>query len=216
MPELVMVFDTETSDKGRFWGADALPYNHDDQPHLVQLGFKVYTKQRDILFEMGILVDSTQHHSWKGINPDAQNVHGISEDLLRIYGTDPEKVASHFQKWAEKCDTFVAHNKDFDIPIVQCFMYRSGYSPDVFSTGAAFCTMKYGTNICKVPNRNGRGGYKWPTLMEAYCALIDNRGFKNAHNALADVNPCADLFWNYVDQGYIGWDSTGAFYAKPN
>lgn len=213
MGNLIMAFDTETSDKGRFWGPDALPYNHDEQPHLVQLGYKVFTKQKEVVFEIGINVDSTQQPSWRGINPDAQNVHGISEELLKMYGADPEKVAKNFQYWAEKCDTFVAHNKEFDIPIIQCFMFRTGYSPDVFSSGLTFCTMKYGTNICKIPSPRGRG-YKWPTLQEAYKALIDSRGFKNAHNALADVNPCADIFWFYVDQGYIGWTNDGAFYVK--
>src|SRR5690606_10781899 len=111
----------------------------------------------------------------------------------RLYGADPEKVAKNFQYWAEKCDLFVAHNNDFDTPIMQCFMFRAGYNPGVFSTGNKFCTMKYGTNICKIPNPKGFG-FKWPTLTEAYTSLIDSKGFKNAHNALADVNPCADIF----------------------
>jgi DNA polymerase-3 subunit epsilon len=192
--DLIMVFDTETSDKTDF----SAPYNDPKQPNLVQLGYKVFTGKRDVIFEVGHLVDTTIFAEWRGINPDAQAVHGISQESLEMYGLSTDMTAQQFNIWAEKCCLFIAHNISFDQMVMQCFAYRSGYSPDIFSTGDVYCTMKSTTNICKIPSPKGYG-LKWPKLDEAYKHFVDLKGFKTAHNALSDVNACAEIFWALVD-----------------
>lgn len=197
MAELVMVYDTETSDKWNFQAA----WNASDQPFLVQLGYKVYEpRTREVIFEIGHLVDSTRLNGWKGINPEAQAVHGIDASLLPIYGIDPEKAIGGFTKWAERCRLFVAHNEDFDNKIMMCAAARAGYSPTVFDSGQKYCTMKSSTNICRIPHPK-TGAPKWPKLSEAYPFFMDGQQFKGAHNALADVNACGDIFWAHVDRG---------------
>lgn len=195
---LIMVYDTETSGLWDFKAA----WNAEHQPNLVQLGIKVYTPKREVVFETGINVNTTEFPSWNGIAPEAQNVHGISEELLRAYGDTPEYAAETFLKWANRCNLFVAHNEQFDYKIMQCFLQRAGYSPDFYAGANKYCTMMTSTNICKVPSPNGRG-YKWPKLNEAYPHFFNGKQFDNAHNALADVNPCAEIFWVHIDRGYF-------------
>lgn len=194
MNNLVMVYDTETTGKTDF----KLPWNDDSQPNLVQIGYKVFTPKKEVVFEIGHLVNTTGFPQWNGIEPDAQDVHGISEELVREWGWNPQDTISLFQRWANRCNMFVAHNDEFDIRILQGFALRCGWSPDLFGTSMRFCTMRSTTNICKIPHpKTGRP--KWPKLNEAYPFFFPGQQFKNAHNALADVNPTAEIFWKLVD-----------------
>lgn len=193
-----MFYDTETSGLPDF-RAD---YAANSQPCLLQLGYKVVEPQtRAVIFEIGHLVDSTRLPQWNGIEPGAQAVHNINEDMVRAYGIDPQKSYEGFQKWVERCSTFIAHNDSFDTRIMNCHAKRLGFHPDTFQQRNKFCTMQFTTNICKIPN--GKGGVKWPKLIEAYCNLVDSKGFKDAHNALADVIACEEIFWKLVDKGFL-------------
>lgn len=199
MPELIIVFDTETTNK---WDFQA-PWNDPKQPDLVQLGYKVFTKERQCVMEGGFLVDTSEREGFQ-MSPEAQNVHGISVKNLRLYGVAPEKAAETFLDWCEKSFLRVAHNQDFDEKIIDSFMFRTGFTPDSWkSTNQPFCTMKSTTPICKIPHPKGWNSYKWPSLQEAYAKLVDPRGFKGAHDALVDVNACADIFWTLKDRELI-------------
>lgn len=197
MRDLIMVYDTETSGLWDFKAA----WNANHQPNLVQLGLKVYTPERKVVFEAGINVDTTLFPSWNGIHPEAEKVHGITESLLKAYGDTPEYAADVFLKWASQSKLFIAHNEPFDYKIMQCFLSRVGYNPDFYNGGQKYCTMMSSTNICKIPNPKGYGN-KWPKLDEAYPFFFNGKKFDNAHNALADVNPCAEIFWEHVDRGH--------------
>lgn len=208
MSALIMFYDTETTGKGDFKADYAAPH----QPHLVQVGFKVMDPvRRETIYEVGHLVDSTRLPTWKGIEPDAEAIHGVSELSLKLYGVSPEKSMAAFLFWAERCFMFIAHNESFDSRIMQCHAKRTGYHPDVFQGGQKYCTMLRSTQICQVPAPNGRGGFKWPTLTEAYKILVDDRGFGNAHNALADVNACAEIFWKHVERQMVAHIGTEGF-----
>lgn len=194
---LVMVYDTETTGKTDFKAA----YNAPHQPNIVQIGYKVFTPNKDVLFEIGHLVNTTGFKEWSGIEPDAQDVHHISEDLVRDYGISPADTLMMWALWAKQCSLFVGHNEQFDHNVMQCFAFRAGYNPgEIFRDGAVYCTMKSSTNICCIPSPKG-GGYKWPKLNEAY-PFFFNKQFDNAHNALADVNPTAEIFWAHIERGH--------------
>lgn len=194
--KLCMVFDTETTGRTDFKAAyDAL-----HQPNLVQLGYKVYeVTTRQVVFEIGHLVDSTRIPGWSGIEAGAQAVHGITEDILRMYGIEPEKALRGFLNWTQKCDLFVAHNKSFDVLIMQTALKRNEFSPDWLEGKSTYCTMMTSTSICQIPSPTGRG-YKWPKLSEAY-PYFTGKELSGAHDALVDVNGCAEIFWHHVDRG---------------
>ena len=206
MSNLIMFYDTETTGLGDFKKA----WNDDCQPNLLQLGYKVYDPgSREVVFEIGHLVNTTVHASYKGIDEGAFNAHGITEEMVKKYGTKPHIAARNFVHWADQCSVFVAHNDSYDTRVMQCFMHRAGYSPTVFEGRQKFCTMMSLVPIAQIPNPNGRAGFKWPKLDEAYRKIINPVGFGNAHNALADVNACADLFWWLIDFNHFKFDDGG-------
>lgn len=207
MTDLIMFYDTETTGVTDFKSAYDAPH----QPNLIQLGYKVQDPHtRAVIYEVGHLVNTTGFQEWNGIEPGAEAVHHITEKDVRTYGHTPKHTMNHFLFWAELCGTFIAHNDQFDTRIMQCFAKRAGFSPDVFGTGRKFCTMQFTTNICKIPNAKGYGN-KWPKLIEAYCNLVNKNGFPDAHNALADVNACSDIFWKLVDKGLLAINQEGKY-----
>jgi DNA polymerase-3 subunit epsilon len=190
----IMFFDTETTGRTDF----KLPYNHPTQPNLIQLGYKVVDpSNRQVIFEMGHLVNTTKFPQWNGIEDGAFQVHKITEESVRGCGLDPEQALTMFTGWALICSVFVAHNDQFDIGVIQCCASRAELNPDIFGDGKPFCTMKSTTNICKIP---GKYGNKWPTLAEAYAFFNNGATFTDAHNALADVNACENIFWHLADK----------------
>lgn len=202
---LDMVFDTETTGKGDFKAA----YDHPSQPLIVQLGYKVFERSsREVVFEVGHLVDSTNLKDWNGIEPGAQAVHGISEELIKAYGSSPEATLKNFTKWANLCTTFWAHNKQFDIRIMQRFAKAAGWSPNLFGDGEGkgqHCTMNKLTPICKLPHPQGWNSFKWPSLAEGY-TFCTGKEMSGAHNALVDVNACADIMWWLYDKGHHNFE----------
>ena len=96
----------------------------------------------------------------------------------------------------------MAHNADFDIPIItaECIRYEIDHS---LAETPAFCTMKSKEVIkhCKIPNK-WRPGYKWPRLEELHAVLF-GEGFEGAHDALADVRACSRCFFALKQQGII-------------
>jgi len=93
----------------------------------------------------------------------------------------------------------VGHNVDFDRPIIGAELVRVGL-PTVASQWMAWpsvCTMKLGTDLCKLP---GRYGYKWPKLEELYRHLF-GRGFEGAHRADQDMVATAECFFEMLRRG---------------
>jgi DNA polymerase-3 subunit epsilon len=77
---------------------------------------------------------------------------------------------------------FVAHNSQHDQKQIRGELRRAGMD-DRFEETAAICTMRAMTDICKIPPRGGRGGYKWPALSEALLFIgSENLGDHSAKN----------------------------------
>jgi DNA polymerase-3 subunit epsilon len=192
--DLICFWDTETTGFVDF----KIPWNDPKQPNLLQLGMKVTTQSREVVFESGILVDSTRFPEWSGITEGALNAHKITEAVIREHGQDPQEVLNLWYKWAQRCGLFVAHNKEYDARVLQAFAFRLRDNPDIFLGGQTLCTMHTTRPLCKIQSQH-YGGFKLPKLEEAYKALVDTRGFKGAHSALGDVNATSEIFWRLVD-----------------
>lgn len=183
-----LFFDTETTGLVN----SKAPYSHPTQPDLVQLGFQVYDNKYPI-FEYGSLINlHTRPDIPFTIEPKAQETHGISSEMLRDHGVPIHHVADSFMHWVKKSDRIIAHNTSFDIRVMATFFFRLGMDYDWVKDKMVFCTLNSTINLLKLP---GPYGYKWPKLSEAYERIVDPKGFGNAHNALADVNACAKIFY---------------------
>jgi DNA polymerase-3 subunit epsilon len=93
---------------------------------------------------------------------------------------------------------YVGHNVSFDRPIV-LNEYRRIRHPENISSLPTFCTMKTGTNVCRLPSN--RGGYKWPKLEELHRHLFGH-SHASAHDAKGDVCATAKCFFELRRRGH--------------
>jgi len=63
------------------------------------------------------------------------------------------------------------------------------------------CPMKLSTSICKIPNRNGRAGYKWPSVEEAYKFFIPESKYIEAHRGADDAKHEAEIVYELYKMG---------------
>lgn len=129
------------------------------------------------------------------IDPEAEKVHGISREKAMACGLPVEVIIGIFCGLAMKCKTFVGHNLDFDMGVVEGEMRRLGW-PSI--NRERFCTQAAMTSVVKIPptekmKRAGRHGYKSPKLIEAYQHAF-GESFDGAHDAMADCRATAKLF----------------------
>lgn len=179
-----LVFDTETT------GLPKFTKKHDDpgQPHVVQLGMQLTDDaKREVLMSINLLI-----YAGKDSEPKAFEVHKKTPDLLRKFGVHPELAVHLFIVLANMVDRLVAHNIDFDEWMLKCECARLDLNyPTNITT---FCTMKNSQRV------GTHAGGKWPKLIEVYREMVNPKGFINAHDALADVNACREVFWALLDE----------------
>ena len=86
-----------------------------------------------------------------------------------------------------------AFNRDFDVPYLE-------------SRGIKFrklqpCPMKVMTGVMKLPHKNGRGGYKWPKVEEAFAFLFPEVEYKEAHRGASDARDEAMIVLEMYKRG---------------
>lgn len=100
------------------------------------------------------------------VNPSASAVTGLTKEKLdelsegKIFSDYVEEIANDFHN----VDLLIAHNIDFDMKFIDTEFERCGVN---FNPPMTFCSMKYYTDICKIPNPYRQGQYKFPRLEEA-------------------------------------------------
>ena len=125
------------------------------------------------------------------IIPDAAfRVHGISTEKAKQEGKPLRDVIGAFLRDANKAKCLVGHNVSFDQKIIGAELYRLGVA-DTVSEKKSLCTMKVGTDFCKIP---GYYGYKFPKLQELHEKLFGVK-FEDAHDAMADIKATEKCFW---------------------
>ena len=125
--------------------------------------------------------------------PSGQNLKGVSL----------HKVLPQFNEAVERATTVIAHNVDFDLPIVNTEFLRCRLETHLL-TKQTVCTMKppQVVSLCRLPKPSGEGGYKWPTLNELHVQLFGEE-FTDSHNAGADVEACARCYFELKKRGII-------------
>ena len=63
------------------------------------------------------------------------------------------------------------------------------------------CPMKLSTNICRIPNRNGYSGFKWPNVMEAHKHFIGDVGYIEQHRGADDAFHESDIVLELYKRG---------------
>lgn len=189
---MYLFFDTETTGKPRNWKAPVT--NTANWPRMVQIAWLFYDKNRN-------LVDAQDHiiqPEGYTIPTDVTRIHGITTAIAKEKGVDLTGVLTTFKKLIDKADYIIAHNISFDEKIIGAEFHRKKIDHRLFLSDR-FCTMKQGTDFCKIP---GKYGYKWPTLSQLHLKAF-GKDFTEQHNARADTQACADCFFKMLDDGAV-------------
>lgn len=120
-------------------------------------------------------------------------IHGIDNELADRHGFPIEGVDQIFAHMIERADTVVAHNIMFDLGIVAENLPES---QKIIITKQQFCTMAQSKEVLAIKKKRG-SGLKNPRLIEAYRHFFGT-DFDNAHDAMADVRACRDIYFKLV------------------
>ncbi len=139
------------------------------------------------------------------IPADSIRIHGIDDSAILQKGEKPAHVWNDFIKDLENCDYLVAHNVDFDIPLIEYELSRL-HIENPFAGKRKICTMKLGKNICKIPAEDGNG-FKYPALDEmfkiAMWGRLTDQPITGLHDAYADAAITSKIFFNLLFSKHI-------------
>lgn len=178
-----LFFDTETTG---LW--QKKPLGHPDQPRIVQIAAILTDDDGEEVMSCNLVV--YQDH----VPEKASAIHGKTTEFVKAYGLNEGTALTVFEEMLHLADEVVAHNGEYDQQVVMnaLRLLDGANAKNPFESKKAYCTMRATTPLCKLPSP--RGGYKWPKLTEAYLHLFGEE-FDGAHDALADVRACKDVYF---------------------
>jgi DNA polymerase-3 subunit epsilon len=178
---MILFFDSETTGKADFRADADAPH----QPRLVQLAAILADDNGIELASLSVIIKPVGYE----IPPESTAIHGISHDLATRAGVGEITATHMFDQLLIQSTVAAAHNFDFD----KLILSRGSQIRAKRLAQSNYCTMHAMTPICRLPGRYG--DYKWPKLQEAY-RFAFGKEFDGAHNALADVRACKEIyFW---------------------
>lgn len=187
--KLHLVFDTE---------CNGLPVTHaarytelSNWPRITQLAWGLYNDWGEEVYTKAYLIKPDR---WTV--PESQFFldNNMSTERCTKEGRPIREVLDLFLGSWGAADVVVAHNLSFDRPVLMAEMVRYGFKFPKKIEG--FCTKLASEPILKLPGFKGK--YKWPTLTEAH-EYFFGTGFHGAHDALADVEACAKVYFAILE-----------------
>lgn len=203
-----LIFDTETNGKRpKVRKGETPPL--EAEPFVVQLAAKLFEGRRTVgQFACFCVPEYKGERARFPIDPMTGEIeafftnNGLNDAVIDSVGLPYRVALPAFNNLLRVCDRVVCHNIEFDDPVIRAAMSRIAAPQDVYWSKPKFCTMQSLTNVLKLP---GKFGFKYPTLDEAYRALVDDKGFDGAHDAMVDVDACADVLWKIEDKDIPLW-----------
>ena len=186
---MYLFFDTETNGLPRRGAKmEDVVKNPELFPRVIQLAWELYDENQ--------VLQSKECHL---IKPDGWTIphekfwieNGFATHISEQYGRPMRPVLMHFINDMQRAKIMIAHNMDFDGPIVAAEMVRAGLKSQ--NKPIRLCTMKTNVDRCRIPQARG-SGFKWPTLHELHMHLFGT-GFDGAHDAGADVAATAKCYF---------------------
>lgn len=202
---MYLLFDFETSglyDK-------TLSPHHIDQAWPVQFGAVYLDRKLNIVRSKASIIKPP--HTKAIIADKAFETHGISLARCKKEGISQDEVLDFFAPiFIGNVDRLIGHNVWFDIQFLQRYARRlTGLALIGKLSKSSICTMKVGTNVCKLPPTENmkkfkglHNKHKSPTLGELYKYLF-GKEFKGAHDAMEDVMATLECLRELVRRGII-------------
>ena len=136
---------------------------------------------------------------------EAIQIHKIDDKIIEEKGEEPKYVFEKFLLDVKRTSFIIAHNIDFDIPVIESEFIRIELKKP-FRGIKKLCTMKAGTRFCKIKNPYG-SGYKYPKLQELFQHCFFPKGYRieleRSHDAQVDTMVTAKCFIRLKELGYF-------------
>jgi DNA polymerase III epsilon subunit-like protein len=204
---MYLFFDTETT---------GLPANYeasfkdvDNWPRITQLAWAIYNSEgkqfkkfQSLIKPDGWTIPTVEELKAKrSKNPNFFVENNMSTERCEREGRPLVDALKHFVQAIEETTYIIAHNMSYDLPVTQCEMWRT----EMNATNKGLirlCTKELGTDICRIPAPWGKPGFKWPSLEELHDYLFQHK-FMGAHDAMNDVEACANCFFEMKRRNLI-------------
>ena len=143
------------------------------------------TGDRRVIYDKVVREDGYgdgHRNSWIFFNSDLNH-----DDVMCASPVDNEELSDIFSRYR-----VTAYNKKFDLG----FLKHRGFDFDELP-----CPMIAATPVCRIRNR--WGGYKWPTVTEAYRFFVGDDGYVERHRGASDAMDEARIVWEMYKRGYF-------------
>lgn len=187
-----LIFDTETSGLPASYRASFSDINA--WPRIVEIAWIIIDSELKPVSSSQFIVRPDDFE----ISVGASSVHGITTEKAKTEGSPLRYVLSCLAEDLSEVDLLVAHNMDFDFPVINCEYIRSRVASSLDSK-RRYCTMKSTTDLCNIP---GNYGPKWPKLEELYKFLFSST-FSEAHRAMHDVKATTECYLELKRRGMV-------------
>lgn len=188
-----LFFDTETTGLPR--SRNARETDLHNWPRMVQLAWLLTDESGELIEQNGCLI----YPEGFDIPESASRIHGITTAHARQFGIPVSQALERFRDSIRRARLLVAHNYEFDRPVVGAEYHRAGWGENPLHGHSYVCTMKASTAYCRLP---GPYGFKWPSLQELHTHLF-GRPYAGAHDAVADVQACRHCFFELKRMGIV-------------
>jgi len=178
----ILVFDTETTGLPKDYNviASALPNNW---PHIVSISWAILDSDTGSIMRAFSYIIKPM--GWI-VPKESTDIHGITQRQAEEYGVSLKDVLNKFL--SEECDILVAHNAYFDKNVVMNAMVWDLSIPFNGFLKPCKCSMLASKFMCKIPNYNKFGDFKYPKLKELYLYVMkDVPKTHQLHSSLYDT-----------------------------
>ncbi|RKS97666.1 DNA polymerase III subunit alpha [Chryseobacterium defluvii] len=191
---MYLIFDTETTGLPKNFNAPLS--DSENWPRMVQIAWQLHDDEGNLIENQDYIIKPEGYD----IPFNAARIHGITTKIANEEGRDLQEVLEEFSEVLERVRVVSGHNVEFDYNIVGAEFFRKSLKDNLQEKPKAD-TMILGTDFCQLGG--GRGGrFKPPKLEELYEKLYGHK-FDEAHNAAADVNATAQVFFEMMRVGVI-------------
>lgn len=187
-----LFYDTETTGMPLF----KAPSGDPAQPHLLQIAAALI--DTDTRADLAAINLTIKVEDWE-IDPEAQDVHGITAEFANAHGVPEWLALRAFLELWHHADTRVGHAETFDARIIRIAMkrYVSDAAADAWKLGSAICT--YQTAKANVPELKPKGMGSLDMVHRHYLG----EGFDGAHTAEADMRATARVFFAMLEKDHV-------------
>lgn len=200
---MYLFFDVETTGTPKDYKASFKDV--DNWPRVTQLAWQLYNSDGRLFKSFSSLikpdgwniptVDELTANGSKNPNFFVEN--NMSTERCENEGLPIKQVLEQFLNELDDCKYLLAHNMNFDLPVIASEMYRLGFRAK--NSPEKICTMQSTTDILQLP---GPYGFKWPSLQELHQFLF-KCDFEGAHDAYDDVTATAKCFFELTKRGLL-------------